>query len=160
MIPEFKTVGHLNLQSQPKVDAKFCLLNDLQDFPAGSRVLNFKQGQSQQQLRPNQSFDWKIGVFRKPDEFVEESKKLTHPFDSCRAVDDEVLNVLVSTLKDGPVAIMKHRLQILQQWKSWGLELSGEEDVLHRSMPEHRQKLMSGKKDSTHETHCRKFCLA
>ena len=146
LVSEFKFVGQFSSTIVPVVDSKFCLVSDKDGFPAGSRVLNYRQGYSPHQRQPDESFDWKVGVFRTPEEFVNESKQLTHPFDSCRAVDDDVLRVVVATLKDGPVTIMKHRLQTLQQWKAWGSELAAAEDKLHRGMPEQRQKLMEGKK--------------
>ena len=144
LVSEFKFVGQFSSTITPIVDSKFCLVSDKEGFPAGSRLLNYRQGYSQQQRQPDESFDWKVGVFRTPEEIVNESKQLTHPFD--RAVDADELRVVVATLIDGPVAIMKRRLQTLQQWKAWGIELAGAEAELHRGMPEQRQKLMEGTK--------------
>ncbi|CAE7733672.1 unnamed protein product [Symbiodinium sp. CCMP2592] len=86
-----------------------------------------------------------FGIYRTEHEFVAQALHIDHPFDLCVAVPDFMLRALAFTLKEGPVGVMKHRLNLLQQWTSWKRELSSAEAELHAAMDPGVASVMKGK---------------
>ncbi|CAE7280919.1 unnamed protein product [Symbiodinium sp. CCMP2456] len=75
-----------------------------------------------------------FGVYREPSTFLREAKLLRHPFDTCRGLPDGMLKVLHFVLVQGPVGVMRHRLNVLKLWQKWATELAGEEEKLRASL--------------------------
>ncbi|CAE7218152.1 unnamed protein product [Symbiodinium sp. CCMP2592] len=86
-----------------------------------------------------------FGIYRTEQEFVAQALHIDHPFDLCVAVPDFMLRALAFTLKEGPVGVMKHRLNLLQQWTSWKRDLAGAEANLHAAMDPGVASVMKGK---------------
>ncbi|CAE7679056.1 RE2 [Symbiodinium sp. CCMP2592] len=86
-----------------------------------------------------------FGIYRTEQEFVAQALHIDHPFDLCVAVPDFMLRALAFTLKEGPVGVMKHRLNLLQQWTSWKRDLAGAEAELHAAMDPGVASVMKGK---------------
>ncbi|CAE7679226.1 rad50 [Symbiodinium sp. CCMP2592] len=86
-----------------------------------------------------------FGIYRTEHEFVAQALHIDHPFDLCVAVPDFMLRALAFTLKEGPVGVMKHRLNLLQQWTSWKRDLAGAEANLHAAMDPGVASVMKGK---------------
>ena len=68
-----------------------------------------------------------FGVYREPCTFLREAKLLRHPFDTCRALPDGLLRVLHFILVQGPVGVMRHRLNVFKLWQRWAVELEPED---------------------------------
>ena len=146
LISEFLSVHQVASVELPPTDSKKCLTRPWMNMPQGSRVLNFEQGKIRQQQQHNIEIIWKVGIYRTPQQFVDTTLKLTHPFDSCNVVDDATLKCIANTLIHGPVFIMKQRIQLLQKWNAWDKQLRQSEEELHGRMPMHRQKILADKK--------------
>ncbi|CAE7406578.1 unnamed protein product [Symbiodinium sp. CCMP2592] len=74
------------------------------------------------------------GVYRTPLQFASCALRLCHPFDMCRALPDQALRVLAQVLMEGPVAVLRRRLDVMTRWKSWAAELEKQEADLHKSL--------------------------
>ena len=136
----------------PSLDSKNCLNSSIGPAPAGSRVLkvNYKAGSSFPKRPKTSSAEQKVsdenynghraiafitvGVFRSQAEFVAQAMIQPHPFDLCRALPDSLLQVISSILMEGPVFVMRHRLNLLAKWKAWKRELATQEAEPHRSL--------------------------
>ena len=92
--------------------------------------------------RPLASF----GIYRSPSEFVSAARDLEHPFDSCKAVPDRILEIVASLLSSSPVDMLRHRLSVLHKWKTWAHELQADEDRLHESLDPGVASVLKGKK--------------
>ena len=92
--------------------------------------------------RPLASF----GIYRSPSEFVSAARDLEHPFDSCKAVPDRILEIVASLLSSSPVDMLRHRLSVLHKWKTWARELQADEDRLHESLDPGVASVLKGKK--------------
>ena len=75
-----------------------------------------------------------VGVYRSQAEFVAQAMLQHHPFDLCRALPDNLLRVIFAILTEGPVFVMRRRLNLLAKWKAWKLELAEQEKALHREL--------------------------
>ena len=87
-----------------------------------------------------------FGIFRRPAEFLQDAIPLEHPFDSCRAVPDGLLDVLFFTLPKGPVAVMRRRLETLKRWKGYIGELEVSERELHEALEPGIRHVLRGKR--------------
>ena len=69
---------------------------------------------------------------------MREAKLLRHPFDTCRALPDGLLRVLHFILVQGPVGVMRHRLNVFKLWQRWAAELEPAErqfrETLHQDV--------------------------
>ncbi|CAE7541257.1 unnamed protein product [Symbiodinium sp. CCMP2592] len=122
----------------------------LQSLPPGSRLLRIlcdrgvvgaKQVGSLSGVPSSVTF----GIYRTEHEFVAQALHIDHPFDLCVAVPDFTLRALAFTLKEGPVGVMKHRLNLPQQWTSWKRDLSSAEAELRAAMDPGVASVMKGK---------------
>ena len=149
LLEDFKyrvTVAVDSVEHLP-LDAKSCLTVALPSVPAGAKLLRrpVKGVGSASGLgplglgpsalasglgpsfpsapagRPLASF----GIYRSPSEFVSAARDLEHPFDSCKAVPDRILEIVASLLSSSPVDILRHRLSVLHKWKTWARDLQG-----------------------------------
>ena len=148
--------------SLPRVDAKNCLTSGLGHIPAGSRVLrvNFDGGDVfPKRPRPGCNVDAQLsqlgagrvlsitcGVYRTPLQFSSCALRLGHPFDMCRALPDQALRTLAQILIDGPVVVLRKRLDVMVKWKAWAAELEEAEAELHRSLHPATADVLKGKR--------------
>ena len=76
-----------------------------------------------------------FGVYGSPRVYVNEALSLEHPFDSARALPDPMLRSIFFSLTQGPLAVLRHRLSKLQEWRNMAKNLEGEDrrikDSLH-----------------------------
>ena len=66
--------------------------------------------------------------------FSAQALTLPRPFDLARALPDHLVRVLFRTLTQGPLDIMRLRLNKMKLWRSWAQELEPEERRLHASL--------------------------
>ena len=67
-------------------------------------------------------------------QFVHQALTLAHPFDSARALSDPLVRVLFRTLTQGPLDIIRLRLQKMRMWRDWARELEPAKRKLHASL--------------------------
>ncbi|CAE7660014.1 unnamed protein product [Symbiodinium sp. CCMP2592] len=154
IMPEFKYMVSVHVAdcSQLQLDDKKCLQTALQSVPKGVRLLRlaFLGGGSlkPKSLSPSSSTPATatFGVFRTPDEFVAASLCLEHPFDAFAHVPDGLIRNLGRLLIDGPLPVMRRRLDLLTKWSAWADELAEPERALHASLDPRVGAVLSGKK--------------
>ena len=131
----------------PSLDDKNCLCCGLGPVPAGSKVLgiNFEGGVVfPKRPRPDRNVTDQLtdfgegraasvtcGVCRNPWQFATLSLSLMHPFDMFSALPDQALTVIARVLIDGPLVVVRHRLNMFVKWKRWGKELVEQEEKSH-----------------------------
>ena len=118
----------------PLLDSKSCLRVPWHAVPVGSRLLRAsKNGDPKRPQLPETQPAvaslpaYTFVVYREPCTFLREAKLLRHPFDTCRALPDGLLRVLHFILVQGPVGVMRHRLNVFKLWQRWAVELEPEE---------------------------------
>ena len=149
-VPEYKFQVTVPLQGQlPVLDSKNVLTCALGPAPKGSRLLrfNFKGGS----LKPKHAGSHEkpisatFGVYRQPQEFLQQCLGQSHPFDLCKGVPDSLLRVMGKTLMCGPVQVMKERLLLLRKWGEMKEKLAGAEARLRASLEPGVAKILRGK---------------
>ncbi|CAE7229711.1 unnamed protein product [Symbiodinium sp. CCMP2592] len=86
------------------------------------------------------------GVYRSPLQFAERALNVGHPCDMCRALPDQAMVVLGHLLIEGPVKVLRRRLDTITQWKAWAAELEPAEAELHKSLPPSVAEVVKGKR--------------
>ena len=123
----------------PVLDDKNCLRQPWLAVPAHAKLLreSFERGGKESPKHPKHSGDvssevlsikyYTFGVYRTPAEFLRVSASISHPFDACRSIPDDMLVALHALLTQGKLQIMKHRLHLLKTWRQWADELETQE---------------------------------
>ena len=134
LISEFAHSVTVRAADAPLLDSKSCLRVPWHAVPVGSRLLRTSKigDPKRPQLPETQPIvaslpAYTFGVYREPCTFLREAKLLRHPFDTCRALPDGLLRVLHFILVQGPVGVMRHRLNVFKLWQRWAAELEPEE---------------------------------
>ncbi|CAE7739579.1 unnamed protein product [Symbiodinium sp. CCMP2592] len=86
------------------------------------------------------------GVYRSPLQFAERALNVGHPCDMCRALPDQAMTVLGHLLIEGPVKVLRRRLDMITQWKAWAAELEPAEAELHKSLAPSVAEVVKGKR--------------
>eukprot|EP00439_Symbiodinium_sp_Y106_P002198 s10500_g1.t1 len=154
IMPEFRYMVTLPVSdcSSLQLDDKRCLKFPFQSAPEGSRLQSERKGPPPREFGfretplPPTPATATFGVFRTPDEFLAASLCLEHPFDSFAHVPDGLLRNLGRVLIDGPLPVMRHRVDLLARWTSWANELAEQEKSLHASLDPRVEAVISGKK--------------
>ena len=106
VIPEYQHTVSSILPALPSLDGKQCLHRDLQTprglLPAGSKLLRSEN-------RGGGKWD--------PLSFVEEARRLCHPFDSLAHLPDYLITALHEQLSLSPMDLTKLRLTRLKHWQ-------------------------------------------
>lgn len=87
-----------------------------------------------------------IGVFRTPDQFLEEAKTVQHPFDDCSMVSDDAKRAIFTVLTEGVQGVEDLREAAFQYYEQLDRMLSDQEQRIHQSMDEGREALVRNKK--------------
>ena len=145
LISEFAHSVTVRAADAPLLDSKSRLRVPWHAVPVGSRLLRTSQigDPKRPQLPATQPIvaslpAYTFGVYREPCTFLREAKLLRHPFDTCRALPDGLLRVLHFILVQGPVGVMRHRLNVFKLWQRWAAELEPAErqfrETLHQDV--------------------------
>ena len=154
LISEFAHTMSVQVSSEPPLDSKNCLLHDWHCVPCGSKLLRVsveRGGQDTRALATDQPADnpcrfFLFGVYRSPEAFLREASLLKHPFDVARALPDGMMKALYTVLVDGPVAVVRTRLEKLKLWNTWAKELEPAEARLKANMPASVRQVLKGKR--------------
>ncbi|CAE7252934.1 SLC24A2 [Symbiodinium sp. CCMP2592] len=141
LISEFAYTVSVRAPRVPPLNNKSCLTASWLSVPLGSKLLrsSFPGGPNcpphPGPYLPDTSLtSFTFGVYREPSTFLKEAKLLKHPFDTCRGLPDGMLKVLHFILVQGPVGVMRHRLNVIKLWQKWASELAPEEEKLRASL--------------------------
>ena len=88
----------------------------------------------------------KFGIRWTPQEFLEQAKQVTHPFDAHDRVDDDVKVAIVHTLELGIDQTQSRRKEVLDCLESKAEELQHDENLLHKNMHPEIANVYKGKR--------------
>ena len=86
------------------------------------------------------------GVYHTPQEFVQESAKVVHPFDSAVTIDGPNLRAIAYTLEHGVKAVEQKRLTVLEHYRALAKSLEPAERKIKASMDPQVKKVMGTKR--------------
>ena len=159
IISEFSHTVSVQAPCPPVLDQKNCLTAVWHKVPSGSKLLrvSVERGgkdtraslsQSLEETDPSEQAErfFVFGVFRSPETFLREACLLKHPFDVARALPDCMVKALFKILVDGPVSVIRTRLEKLKLWRSWAEELAPAEAKLRENMAPSVKQVLGGKR--------------
>ena len=104
----------------------------LEGLPVGSKLVSFQQ--NHEAGRPDAEKQAIYGVFRTPEEFLEEVCKLRHPYNIPIAADMDNLDAMTKVMQLGKIGTMKYRLSQVFKYRGIAAQLEKEEAELHQRM--------------------------
>ena len=129
IVSEFAAVTTVSSEQKPSLDSKQRLTTTWHGVPKGAKLLKkFASGGE------NSRFNCTFGIYRTPLSWIQEAKKVDHPFDVFHAAPEQLLRVLFDVVTLGPVAIMQRRNEKLNKWLTWAAELNVQEGELKSTM--------------------------
>ena len=157
VIGEFAHTVTVASSEAPPLNAKNCLEKPWLQVPAKSKLLRVSVERGGADTRAGELGDelqvgaascrfYTFGVYRSPEVFVREAKQLDHPFDTARALPDGLVRVLFDLLVQGPVVVMRRRLEKIRLWRQWAVELEGEERALKQKLEPSVRRVLGGKR--------------
>ena len=157
VIGEFAHTVSVASSEAPPLNAKYCLEKPWLQVPAKSKLLRVSVERGGADTRAGELGDelqldaascrfYTFGVYRSPEVFVREAKQLDHPFDTARALPDGLVRVLFDLLVQGPVVVMRRRLEKIRLWRQWAVELEGEERALKQKLEPSVRRVLGGKR--------------
>ena len=87
-----------------------------------------------------------VGVYRTPEQFVQEAVKLGHPTELASLVPPELKVAIEHNLAEGEAEVAKERTAILREWIAWSSELAVAEESLKEDMPPFRKQVLERKR--------------
>ena len=87
-----------------------------------------------------------IGIFHTPDQFLDKSFNLTHPFDHPASTRDVFSRALFETLITGPSALAEKSAATLKYYAELAQRLAAQEDKLHQAIGKDQLNILLGKK--------------
>jgi hypothetical protein len=143
LVPEYAKVVSMLLSSEPQLDSKNKLMQQLPNIPEGSKLLRTeaKGGQGDKQY-----VMYVFGIFHGHQNFVTIAKSLWHPFDELRHLPDLLTKSIYNVLSRSKIDIARERLATLRKWREWADELQESELSLKNDMEPHVRKVMNCKR--------------
>lgn len=87
-----------------------------------------------------------VGTRRSPQEFLEQAKRVGHPYQPGIGVPENIQNALANILSLGPQGLMDQRNSKLKEIELLAAKLQKNEENLHATMPEHLRPVLQRKK--------------
>ena len=109
------------------------------------------QNDNDSELKPGESLDDNItaGVYRSPEEFIQEALKLVHPTDLPGGVPDELLHSVMDTLRCSPSDIVKSRISAARRLIKLAEDNKARDDKIFSSLETHLKPVLAGKRFGT-----------
>ena len=111
-------------------------------LPFPSKLLPSKDGNNEAR---EQSKSIQLGVWRTPEEFVQEALAVEHPFDGSTTVSDDAKFSIFALLTEGRENLQETRERTFQYYESVKHELAAAELRVHSSMDPDMERLISDK---------------
>eukprot|EP00439_Symbiodinium_sp_Y106_P010927 s8701_g1.t1 len=112
LISEYLWVQPVILQEPPALDGKQSTRLAISSVPAGSKLLRSEK-------KGDGSFLCIFGVYRTAVQFLDEARKLWHPYDTMAQMPDYLIRCIFEQLTLSPLQLSKLRIERLKLWKSW-----------------------------------------
>ena len=119
-------------------------MHPLAGLPVGAKLVRFQH--IHERGCPDALKTAVYGVFRTPQEFLNEALGLRHPFNLPVSGDGDNIETIAKVLQLGKLGTMKFRLQQVQKYRALASELAGEEKLLHDNMHPDLQSVMRQKR--------------
>jgi hypothetical protein len=119
-------------------------MHPLAGLPVGAKLVRFQH--IHERGCPDALKTAVYGVFRTPQEFLNEALGLRHPFNLPVSGDGDNIETIAKVLQLGKLGTMKFRLQQVQKYRALASELEGEEKLLHDNMHPDLQSVMRQKR--------------
>ena len=147
LITEFATTRTIRSADldEPILDEKQHLVHQYHGVPSGSKLLRTAKGKRGEPGNDDSLTLRVFGIYCGMLDFFEIAKAVQHPFDTFRALPDDMLEVVVNIMQDTPLDVMRKRLQLLQPWRNTSISLSNENDAIFSSMDGGCAAVLNGK---------------
>ena len=89
---------------------------------------------------------WKFGVPWSEEEFTDMACKVKHPMDGPPVLPSDVVKAAAWMASSSKRQVAEHFERVLQKWRARAGELQEEEARLHAHLPDHRAKVLEGKR--------------
>ena len=131
LVPEYAQVQTVRtpVHDEPLLSDKRILLEVFAGVPAGSKLLRFAKAKRGNAGDDTQFVIRVFGIYRTMQDFFQLSTNVLHPFDSFRAVPDQLLKVVCRILGRSPLETMKLRLETIKKWRSLAESLAEENQI-------------------------------
>ena len=113
-------------------------------LPIGSKLIRFQH--VQERGSPDAAKLALFGVFRTPEEFLEEARGLCHPYNIPVSADLDNLEAMSRILQLGKLGTMKYRLRQALKYRKLASSPEEEEKQLHNSMQSDVRAVMASKR--------------
>lgn len=154
IIPEFaykvsrQTSLALDVKKNKHLSTKLC--EELQ-VPHPAKLLQLEVGKDEEEKK----YTAEIGVWRTPNQFIEQAMQVQHPFDDSSSLDDVNKMNIFLLLTEGPEARATKCKISLEYYKQRAAALQEEENLIHRQLDEDRQRIVEGKRFLLFEEMCK-----
>ena len=155
VVSEFKSIQtvHVNPNDQPPVSPGKSLTQPWKDLPAGACLLSKPPARligglnrKKDKADPQNLNAFHFGIFRIPQEFVDEAVKVGHPINNACVLPKVLLEAVRLTKQCGPGELAKKRLETLRFWLNRASQLKDDESDLHRSLPPSLERILQPKR--------------
>ena len=116
----------------------------LEGLPIGAKLVRFQH--IHERGSPDAKKTAEYGVFRTPQEFLQEALQLRHPFNLPVSGDVDNIEAISKVLQMGKLGTMKFRLQQVQKYRKLASEMEEDEKLLHSNMHPDLQSVMRPKR--------------
>ncbi|CAL1130530.1 unnamed protein product [Cladocopium goreaui] len=96
-----------------------------------------------------------VGVWRKPEQFVDRALQIGHPFDDSSGVDDDTKVNIFKLLTEGVLARQQRTDVLLDYYEQRAEVLQHDESLLHDQLDHARSQIVDGKRFLLFEEMCR-----
>ena len=138
VVSEYLRVQPVTLPALPALDSKQSLKQAISSIPAGSKLLRSEK-------KGDGSFLCIFGVYRTPVQFLDEARKLWHPYDTMAQMPDYLIRCIFEQLTLSPLQLSKLRIERLKLWKSWSEELRPRDRELKAALHPMVRRVLEGK---------------
>ena len=147
LVPEYAQVQTVRtpVHDEPLLSDKRILLEAFAGVPAGSKLLRFAKAKRGNAGDDTQFVIRVFGIYRTMQDFFQLSTNVLHPFDSFRAVPDQLLKVVCRILGRSPLETMKVRLETIKKWRSLADSLAEENNQIFSNMDAGCSLVLKGK---------------
>ena len=120
------------------MDGKQSTRSDIASVPAGSKLLRSEK-------KGDGSFLCIFGVYRTAVQFLDEARKLWHPYDTMAQMPDYLIRCIFEQLTLSPLQLSKLRIERLKLWKSWSEEQRPRDRELKAALHPRVRQVLEGK---------------
>ena len=147
LLSEFKCKVQIQCDAniEPPAVISFDTPPPFQGVPIGSKRIDV-QSAVQADGRGSEGRLVTYGVFFSPDEFVERSLQLQHPFDVPLPFDQANMEAISFILSEGPAAVARFRVEKLNHYIQRAKDLKQQETKLHETLDASLQPILASKR--------------